>query len=288
MTVTIIGLGLIGGSIATDLRAASFASHLIGVDNNADHCKKALELGLVDSVATLDDALKITDLIVIAIPVDNAKALLPNLLDAVNDKQVVVDMGSTKAGICAAVEGHANRARFVASHPIAGTENVGPSAAIPNLFRGKMTIICDRDHSADDALNEVLELYRALAMEIIFMPAEEHDKHIAYVSHLSHISSFTLGLTVLEMEKNERNIFNLAGSGFASTVRLAKSSPDMWAPIFEQNSDNLLAALDTYIAQLTGFRQDIADQNKEGLHERMTDANKIRRILDGIALKSKK
>lgn len=285
MNITVIGLGLIGGSLAIDLRAAGFGTRFIGVDANEAHAQEALSLGLVDETMSLQNAVEASDLIILAIPVNHAKGVLLDLLDLVNETQIVMDMGSTKAGICLAAANHQRRRRFVASHPIAGTENTGPSAAIPNLYRGKMTIICEDAKSDADAVELAKKLYDTIGMDIVHMSAEEHDKHIAYVSHLSHISSFTLGLTVLEMEKSEKNIFNLAGSGFASTVRLAKSSPAMWAPIFEQNSDNLLGALDTYIEQLSNFRTLIAEKETDELHKLMGEANNIRRILDGIALK---
>lgn len=237
MDIAIIGIGLIGGSIA--LRINGFRTNIIGVDKSEEHLDKALELGIIDEKMNLDDAIAIADLVILAIPVDAARVLLPNILDNIKEDATVIDMGSTKQGICEKVEQHPRRNRYVASHPIAGTENSGPEAAFPNLYDGKTTIICEKDKSADDALKTVEKLYKIMGMNIIYMEAEEHDKHIAYVSHLTHVIAYALSLTVLEIEKNEKTIFDMAGSGFGSTVRIAKSSTDMWTPILEQNSKYL-------------------------------------------------
>ncbi len=280
MTITIIGVGLIGGSLAIGLRG--FQTRIIGVDNNDKHKKEAIELGIVDAVLPLEEAVKISDLIIIAIPVNTARKILPYILDNISQEAVVVDVGSTKLGICNIARKHIRRKNFVASHPIAGTENSGPKAAFSTLFENKLSIICEKELSSDFALNMVEKMYNILNMKIIYMPAEPHDQHIAYVSHLSHITSFTLGLTVLEIEKNEKNIFNLAGSGLASTVRLAKSSPEMWAPIFEQNSDNLSQALDAYIKNLKKFKKIIDNKDNKAAYKLMKKANNIRKVLDGI------
>lgn len=288
MKTTIIGLGLIGGSIAIDLRAAGLARSLYGVDNNPGNAQKAIELGLVDSVTTLEEAVPQSDLIVVAIPVNALSKLLPTVLDLMRNDAVVIDAGSTKASICKSVSGHAKRKGFVASHPIAGTENSGPEAAFSGLFRNKTNIICEKDKSSAEALGTAERVMEALGMQTIFMEAEEHDKHVAYVSHLSHVSSFLLGQTVLDIEKDEKNIFALAGSGFASTVRLAKSSPDMWAPIFEQNLDYLSQALQEYIMHLQKFHYHLLKRDTTELHRIMAGANEIRRVLEGIELKQRK
>jgi prephenate dehydrogenase len=280
MNITIIGVGLIGGSLALNLRG--FQTKIFGVDTNENHAGQALELGLVDEILPLEYAVKISDLIILAIPVDEARKILPDILDGIDDNTVVVDMGSTKVGICSAVEDHPKRKNYVASHPIAGTENSGPGAAFQDLFYNKITIICEKEKSADFAYKLAEKMYNLLKMKIIFMDVEEHDLHIAYVSHLSHVSSFLLGKTVLEIEKDKKSIFNMAGSGFASTVRLAKSSPDMWAPIFEQNSESILKALDAYIKNLIEFKDIIEKKEREKAYEIMRNANNIRRILEGI------
>ncbi len=222
MKTTVIGLGLIGGSIALDLKRAGLASELVGMDLNPEHARKALELGLVDSLATEDESLSNSDLVVLAIPVNALSKLLPLILDVVKKDAVVIDAGSTKSLICRAVANHPNRAQFVASHPIAGTENSGPEAAFHGLFKNKTNIICEAEKSSEKALAVAGKVFDALGMNTIFMESEEHDKHVAYVSHLSHVSSFLLGQTVLDIERDEKNIFALAGSGFASTVRLGK------------------------------------------------------------------
>ena len=282
MVVGIIGLGLIGGSLAISLKKRGFASKIIGVDINEEHCKESIKLGFADETCALNEVLSKTELVILAIPVDAARQLLPLLLDKVNGNQVIVDMGSTKEGICNVADNHPNRNSYVASHPIAGTENAGPSAAFDGLYDGKITIICDQEKSASPAIKVCKDLYDALGMRILYMNAKEHDRHIAYVSHLSHITSFVLGQTVLEIEKEEKHIFNMAGSGFASTVRLAKSSPEMWAPIFEQNQEHLSTALEAYIKNLQEFKRKIDNGNKEKLHDLMSEVNDIRRVLKGI------
>jgi prephenate dehydrogenase len=285
MNVTIIGLGLIGGSIAIDLRKAGIASRIFGLDLNPAHAREALRLGLVDEVVPENIALPQSDLVVLAIPVNAMTALLPTVLDVLDKDAVVLDTGSTKAQICRAVANHPQRHQFVAAHPIAGTENSGPAAAFSGLFQGKTNIVCDRDRSADKALQRALAVFEALGLTTIFMEPEEHDRHVAYVSHLSHVSAFLLGQTVLDIEKDVKNIFNLAGSGFASTVRLAKSSPDMWAPIFEQNVEYLSQALLEYIMHLQRFHYHLMKRDTRELHRIMANANQIRSVLDGMDIK---
>jgi len=280
MTVTIIGLGLIGGSLAIDIKKLKIAGRIIGVDNNSKNAESALSLGLVDEIAELDSAVAESDFIIIAIPVDQTIMVLDDVLDKISTNTVVIDVGSTKERICLTAEKHRNRGNFVATHPISGTENFGPLAAFSGLFKDKLSIICDPEKSNEFAIEKTESLYKDLGMKIIYMRSKEHDLHTAYVSHLSHISSFTLGMTVLEIEKDEETIFELAGSGFESTVRLAKSSPDMWAPIFEQNSEHLSQALDTYIKNLKNFKKLIEDKDTAKIHNVIKEANDIRRILE--------
>jgi prephenate dehydrogenase len=282
MKTTIVGLGLIGGSMALDLRKAGVVTELVGVDVSAGHGKEALELGLVDKVWPEDKALAAAELVILAIPVNALGALLPSILDAVSEKTIVIDTGSTKTQICKAVATHLRREQFVAAHPLAGTENSGPSAAFEGLFVGKTNIICEKDKSSEKALAVAQKVFDTLGMRTIFMEPEEHDKHVAYVSHLSHVSAFLLGHTVLDIEKDEKNIFNLAGSGFASTVRLAKSSPDMWTPIFDQNMEYLSQALMEYIMHLQRFHYHLMKRDTKEVHKIMSRANEIRRVLDGM------
>jgi prephenate dehydrogenase len=286
MKVTVIGLGLIGGSIALDLRKTGVATELVGIDRNSDNASKAVQLGLVDKILAEDKAIQQADLIIVAIPVNAACQLLPSILDSITSKTVVVDAGSTKGMICKTVLSHAKRSQFVAAHPIAGTENSGPEAAFHGLFKNKTNIICEKEKSSAAALALAERVFNALGMNTIFMEAEEHDKHVAYVSHLSHVSSFLLGQTVLDIEKDEKNIFALAGSGFASTVRLAKSSPDMWAPIFEQNLEYLSQALLEYIMHLQRFHYHLLKKDTNELRRIMSKSNEIRRVLEGIELKA--
>lgn len=285
MRTAVIGMGLIGGSMAIDLRKAGVATHITGIDRDPHHREQALALGLADAVTDTLEPIADAELVLLAIPVNAIVSILPQVLEKTGPGAVVIDAGSTKKQVCQAVAGLAGRGKFVAAHPIAGTENSGPAAAFSGLFAGKTNIICDRHNSTDEAVTTALQIFDALGLRSIFMNAEDHDRHVAYVSHLSHVSAFLLGQTVLDIEKDEKNIFNLAGSGFASTVRLAKSSPDMWAPIFDQNSEFLSQALQEYIMHLQRFHYLLMKHDQEGLRMIMNGANDIRRVLEGIELK---
>lgn len=278
MTTTIIGTGLIGGSLALTLKARGISHRILGVDNNPLHLQRALERNIIDEIASLDEALPVSDIVVLAIPVDRATVLLPDLLEKVSH-QLILDVGSTKADICAAVHTHPQRSRYVASHPMWGTEFSGPDAAIEDPFQHKTVVICNREHSAPDALRLAEDIYNRMNMRIIYMDAIAHDIHAAYVSHISHITSFALANTVLEKEREEDAIFDLASGGFESTVRLAKSNPAMWIPIFQQNRDNVLDVLNEHISQLRKFKSCIEKENWEYLGELIEHANKIKKIL---------
>lgn len=279
MNLCIVGLGLIGGSVGLDLRDRPGITR-IGVDLRPGHGEEALSLGLVDRVEDEGTALAEADVVLLAIPVNAIKALLPQILDAVKPDTTVIDLGSTKSVIGRTVSSHPRRSQYVAAHPVAGTENSGPSAAVRGLFSGKMNIICDRELSGEHHRLVAENLFSMLGLKTIFMGSDEHDKHVAYVSHLSHVSSFLLGQTVLDMEKDEKQIFNLAGSGFASTVRLAKSSPEMWTPIVEQNAEYLGQALAEYIMHLQRFHYHLMKRNTREIHSVLQEANQIRRVLD--------
>lgn len=279
MTITFIGIGLIGGSLAIPLRKRNFADKFIAVDKNEQHCKEALELGIVDEIMNLEEGVKNADLVVIAIPVDKIKIVLPQVLDLIDDKTYVIDTGSTKGGICKTVCTHKNRENYVAAHPIAGTENSGPKSALPDLFDNKKLIICEKEKSKPQALKMAEDMFNALKMNLIYIEPEVHDLHLAYVSHLPHISSYALALAVLELEKDEKMILDMAGSGFASACRLAKSSADMWIPIFQQNSKLLTESLDAYIKDLEVFKNAILENDTEKLKELINTANTIRKIL---------
>jgi prephenate dehydrogenase len=279
--VYIIGVGLIGGSLALDMKAKDKGIKVFGIDLNNSHLDEAIQLGLIDDKATYQD-LQNADLVVLSIPVDRAVAELPKILDAISDNTLIMDVGSTKSPVCKAVETHPRRRNFLATHPIAGTEFSGPKAAIHGLFQNKTNIICEVEKTAFKLQEQALQLFAHLGMRIRYMNPDAHDKHIAYVSHLSHISSFMLGKTVIEKEKNERDIFDMAGSGFASTVRLAKSSPDMWAPIFKQNKENVIETLEEYIQNLTQFKELMQRDDFETIHAEMTNTNHIKDILNGI------
>ena len=279
MRVTIVGVGLIGGSLAIALKEKGIAQKVIGVEANYEHQQKALQLGLVDEIQDLDDAIKNSDLIVLATPVNAVAKLLPYVLDKI-DRQIVMDVGSTKDGIMEVVKGHPKRGRFVATHPMWGTEHSGPEAAEKGAFAEKATVICDKDETDEDAVEIVENIYQQLGMHLVYMNGEEHDVHVAYVSHISHITSFALANTVLEKEREEDAIFELASAGFESTVRLAKSNPHTWASIFMQNRENVLDVLNEHISQLRKFKACLEKENYEYLEELMVNANKIKKVLN--------
>ncbi len=276
--VAIIGVGLIGGSLAIQLHEKKLASRLIGVDASKEHAQLALDLELVDEILPLDEAIGRSDVIVLAMPVDIMVWILPEILDKI-DQQIVFDMGSTKSQLIDAVKDHPKRGRFVATHPMWGTEYSGPSAAVKGAFENKAVIICDPSGSDEDALTWVKHMYQKIGMHLLEMDARAHDLHAAYVSHISHITSFALANTVLEKEKEGNAIFEMASAGFESTVRLAKSNPAMWVPIFLQNKENVLDVLKEHIAQLSRFKESIEKDDHAYLLRLIEDANKIKRIL---------
>ena len=280
--IYIIGVGLIGGSLAVDIKKDNPDVIIHGIGRNENTLDKALSLNLIDKKATLDDIDK-ADLVIISIPVDATVKLLPIVLDKISDAALVIDAGSTKYKICRGVENHPKRRNFLAMHPIAGTEHSGPGAAVEGLFIGKTNIICEVEKTAFKLQEKALELFKSIGMRIRYMNPKEHDKHITYVSHLSHISSFMLGKTVIDKERNERDIFDMAGSGFASTVRLAKSSPEMWTPIFKHNKDNVIETLEEYITNLTHFKDLMKQDDFEAIFNEMKNTNYIKDILNGIA-----
>ncbi len=276
--IAIVGVGLIGGSLALQLNEKGLASKLIGVDSNRDHQKIALELGLVDEIMELDEAIANSDVVILAIPVDAMVKILPDVLNKINN-QVLIDMGSTKSEMIAIADAHEKRGRYVASHPMWGTEYSGPQAAVHGAFENKAVIICNENDSDKDAVEWTKNMYKKIGMHLLQMNAVEHDLHVAYVSHISHITSFALANTVLEKEREDDAIFELASAGFESTVRLAKSNPSMWVPIFMQNRENVLDVLNEHISQLRKFKSCLEKENYEYLQELIENANKIRRII---------
>lgn len=267
--------------MAIDLKKRGFASHIIGVDSDKLHAHTAEKLGLADEICELEEGVLQSDLVILATPANASLLLLPQILDII-DHQIVSDVSSIKKNICERIKHHSKRGQYVAAHPMAGTEHSGPWAALPNLFDGKAVILTEAEDSHQNAIKMVKELYETLHMHLVYMSANNHDIHAAYVSHISHISSFALALTVLEKEQNEKNIFDLASGGFDSTVRLAKSSAEMWTPIFEQNSENITAVLDNYIQQLQEFRAHIVKKNAEDMTQMINKANHIKRVLGGL------
>ena len=281
MNVFIIGTGLMGGSLALDIQEQYSDAKIYGIDTNQPNLQEALELGVIHQKATFNDLEK-ADIVILSIPVDKQLNVLPKVLDKITDNALIMDVGSTKAQICEVVKNHPKRRNFLATHPIAGTEFSGAKAALKGLFKNKTNIICEVEKTAFKLQEKALEIFSKIGMRIRYMDAESHDKHIAYVSHLSHISSFMLGKTVIEKEKNERDIFDMAGSGFASTVRLAKSSPAMWAPIFEQNKENVIETLEEYISNLQQFKTLMEQDNFLEIFAEMKNTNHIKQILNGI------
>lgn len=277
-----IGVGLIGGSLAIDIKKNNPEAIIHGISRKDATLEQALSLNLIDKKATLDDLIN-ADLVIVSIPVDATVKLLPTILDKIPETALVVDAGSTKVDICKAVENHPKRRNFLAMHPIAGTEHSGPTAAIAELFNGKTNIVCEIEKTTFKLQEKALKLFGDIGMRMRYMNPADHDKHIAYVSHLSHISAFMLGKTVIDKERNERDIFDMAGSGFASTVRLAKSSPEMWTPIFKQNKSNVVETLEEYITNLTRFKEFLKDDNFEAIYTEMKSTNHIKDILNGIS-----
>jgi prephenate dehydrogenase len=278
-SVTIVGVGLIGGSFSLALKDRGLVRNVIGVGRSADSLDKALELGLIDEVLPLEAAVKKSDLIYVAIPVDATVPVMRQIMDLVTEKQIVADAGSTKKTLCASLDGHPMRSRFVATHPMWGTEYSGPEAAVHHAFAGRTCVICEKGKSDRAAVEVMEDLYRQMGMQMVYMDADGHDMHAAYISHISHITSFALANTVLEKEKEDEAIFDLAGGGFESTVRLAKSNPAMWLPIFKQNRDHVLDVLNEHIAQLRKFKSCLEKENYDYLQELMENANKIKRII---------
>lgn len=284
MNVHVIGIGLIGGSMVLDIKTLHPEATIHGIDTNQNHVQEAIALGVIDKEASFDDLIT-ADFVIVSVPVDVAMTVLPKVLDAIGDQTIVFDVGSTKTPICEIVANHPKRRNFIAAHPIAGTEFSGPSAAIKGLYQGKTNIICEVEKTAFKLQEKALDLFRSLGMRIRYMDPKSHDKHIAYVSHLSHISSFMLGKTVMNKEKDEQDIFDMAGSGFESTVRLAKSSPAMWTPIFKQNKKQVVETLEEYIANLTLFKDLLVSDDYQAIYDEMANTNRIKEILNGITIK---
>ena len=278
-TVTIVGVGLISGSFSLALKEKGLAKKVIGVSRTAASAQKALELGLIDEALPLEQAIPQSDLIYVAIPVDVTIPVMKQVMDLVTDQQIVADAGSTKHALCEALGDHPMRKRFVATHPMWGTEYSGPEAAVRDAFVGRSCVICEKEKSDPAAVEKVEQVYKALGMHMTYMDADGHDMHAAYISHISHITSFALANTVLEKEREDEAIFELAGGGFESTVRLAKSNPAMWVPIFMQNRENVLDVLNEHISQLRKFKSCLEKENYAYLQELIENANKIKRII---------
>ncbi|WP_445456891.1 prephenate dehydrogenase [Flavobacterium sp. HNIBRBA15423] len=274
----VIGLGLIGGSLALDIKVKRANAIVYGIDKEEKHVEKALELGVIDVKGSIDE-LNNADWVIIAVPVDKTVGILVDVLDKINSNTIVFDVGSTKNHICEAIKNHTNRRNFIAAHPIAGTEFSGPEAALRDLFLERTNIICEVEKTAFIFQEKALQLFKEIGMRIRYMDPISHDKHIAYMSHLSHISSFMLGKTVIEEEKNERDIFDMAGSGFESTVRLAKSSPAMWTPIFRQNKEQVVKSLSEYINNLNAFKELLEQDKFDEVFKTLDETNRIKQIL---------
>ena len=278
-TLGVIGLGLIGGSLALDLKRRGYAQTVLGVENDPVSAQAALTIGLADEIVPYETCIEKADIIVVAVPVGTAVKMVPDILDKIQEGQIVIDVCSTKSQICHSVKYHPRRKQFVSTHPMAGTEYSGPWAAQPGLFDGRACIFADSEESAPKAVKAIEELYGVLNMRPLYMNADQHDVHTAYVSHISHVTSFALALTVLDKEKDEKHIFDLASGGFASTVRLAKSNAEMWVPILTQNRDNVLHVMDTYIEKMNQFREAVANYDEDKIRELIHEANRIKKII---------
>ncbi len=284
MKVHVIGIGLIGGSMVLDIKSLYPEATIYGIDTNESHLAEAITLGVIEKAATFEDLTE-ADFVIVSVPVDVALAVLPKVLDAIGENTIVFDVGSTKIPVCEAVANHPKRRNFIAAHPIAGTEFSGPSAAVKGLFQGKTNIICEVEKTTFKLQEKALDLFKSMGMRIRYMDPKSHDKHIAYVSHLSHISAFMLGKTVINKEKDEQDIFDMAGSGFESTVRLAKSSPAMWTPIFKQNRKQVVKTLEEYISNLSNFKKLLENEDYDAIYDEMQSVNKITEILNGMNVK---
>jgi prephenate dehydrogenase len=282
MKIYVIGIGLIGGSMALDIKSLYSEATICGIDTNESHLAQAIALGVVEDGANFEDLID-ADFVIVSVPVDVALNILPKVLDSIGDQTIVFEVGSTKMPICEAVANHPKRRNYIATHPIAGTEFSGPSAAITGLFQGKTNIICEVEKTSFKLQEKAVHLFKQLGMRIRYMDPKSHDKHIAYVSHLSHISAFMLGKTVIEKEKHEQDIFDMAGSGFESTVRLAKSSPAMWTPIFKQNRKQVVKTLEEYISNLTQFKDLLVNEDYDAIFNEMESVNRIKEILNGMS-----
>lgn len=279
MIITIIGLGLIGGSMAKDLKSNQFADKIIGVDSSEEHLIKAQEIGFIDEKDSLEKAVKRSNFVILATPVDAALKLLPQILDVLPSNSVLIDVGSTKTNLIDSVKNHPKRKQYLPTHPMSGTENSGPEAAQNNLFKNKTVIFCNSEQTTPQMVDLVKKMYTSLGSEIIEMDSVSHDEHVGYVSHLSHVISYALAVSVLEKEKSDANIFNLASGGFNSTARLAKSSVNMWLPIFEQNKNFILPIIEVYLDNLLKFKTFLEKDDKENLKKFIQEANKIRKII---------
>ena len=281
MKVGIIGLGLIGSSLALKISEAYNDIRIYGEDISESNLKYTIENKIIGNKLEEKDYSKL-DILFVAIPVDQVLKVLSPILDKVGENTLVVDLGSTKKPICDLANSNQNRRKFLAAHPIAGTEFSGPMSADISLFDNKTIILCETEKTENRLLNIAKDLFLSIGMSIKEMTADEHDKHIAYVSHLSHITSFMLGKTVMDKEKDEETIYDMAGSGFESTVRLGKSSPSMWTPIFNQNKKNIIDALDEYLKNIKNFKHLIETDNLSEMFNEMEQINGIKNILKGI------
>jgi len=282
-TIIGIGLGLIGGSMLLSLKRFYPKAEFLGHDTNDEHLQQAIDLNIISRKAEQQD-FEDADLVIVSIPVDIAAEVIEKVLHQIGKHTLVIDTGSTKARLCERLAHHPKRNQFMATHPIAGTEFSGPQAAFPALFDHKTMIICEVEHTDLKLQQLAIQCFDHMQMNIRYMNPVAHNKHMAYVSHLSHISSFMLGKTVIDKEENERNIFDLAGSGFESTVRLAKSNPATWTPIFKQNKRFVLEALSEYIYNLKSFEDALNQDDYDQLYNDMNNTNIVKDILKGIHL----
>ena len=276
MNIAIVGLGLMGGSLAKSLKKLDFIDNIVGSDHNKLHQKEAIELGLVDKIIEFDEV-KEYDVIFLAIPVDGVISALKNLTGVKQDS-TIIDLGSTKSKIVSSVPREI-RKNFVAAHPMTGTENFGPRAAVDNLYRNNVVVLCDIEDSGEEQAKIAKKIFRSLDMKKYFMSANEHDRHAAFISHMPHAISYSLANTVMNQE-NKHNILALAAGGFRSMSRLAKSSANMWEDIFRQNRTNLLEAIELFEDELSLLKKYIQDEEWDKVHKNIEAGNRLHDILD--------
>lgn len=272
-TVTIVGTGLLGGSIGLALRKLGFAGQVVGAGPRIATLERAMALGCVERITTdLAEAVRGSALIVLAAPVSKIPELIARLADHVEEGAAITDVGSTKQTIVAAAERSlAHPSRFVGSHPMAGSEATGPEAAKPDLFQDKPVIVTPTRVTAPDAVERVESLWHGLGMTIHRMDPAEHDRLVAVISHVPHAAA-----VLLVRLASRSGALPVASTGFADVTRLAAGAPELWADIFLDNREAVLAALDRWLETGEEFRRILASSDRPALLHLLYDAQATR------------